>query len=436
MSEGEANSGTVLERAQNLKLRAYRRVRRAAAEKFNFPASGTNADFSNVKIPAEVVVYFADDVSRMYQMEQWLPVFELLDQRHSVLIIARQEATFRVLRQRTSLPILYLRRLRELNTVMQSNDFKVALYINNSALNFHALMFPTLIHVHLNHGESDKISMASNQAKAYDQVFVAGQAAIDRYRRNLICFEGDNLICVGRPQLDVTYKRVLKAAKRPTVLYAPTWEGERDEMNYTSLDCYGVEIISQLLAAQKYRVVYKPHPRVADLGSTTAMAHATVVEMIKAAAKSEPDAGHRVEMNAQILGMFRDCDLMISDVSSVGLDFLYMATEKPLILTDRHNNRPALLHSAPIAAGSYVIDRKSLRQLGTIVAEGLASDEQHDERQRIRQYYFGDLPPGQSLDRFLEAIDAAIEQRDAAMLQRDNTEHAVAEPTVKMASTG
>jgi hypothetical protein len=177
MSEGEANANAVLERARNLKLRAYRRVRRAAAEKFNLPmnATGMNADFSNVKIPAEVVVYFADDVSRIYQMEQWLPVFELLNQRHSVLIIARQDATFRALRQRTALPILYLRRLRELNTVMQSNDFKVALYINNSALNFHALMFPTLVHVHLNHGESDKISMASNQAKAYDQVFVAGR---------------------------------------------------------------------------------------------------------------------------------------------------------------------------------------------------------------------------------------------------------------------
>jgi CDP-glycerol glycerophosphotransferase (TagB/SpsB family) len=369
-------------------------------------------------------------------MEQWLPVFELLNERHSVLVIARQDATFRALRQRTSLPILYLRRLRELNTVMQSNDYKVALYINNSALNFHALMFPTLLHVHLNHGESDKISMASNQAKAYDQVYVAGQAAIDRYRRNLISFDGTNLVCVGRPQLDVTYKRVLKKGTRPTVLYAPTWEGERDEMNYTSLDCYGVEIVRQLLAAGKYRVVYKPHPRVADPGSTTAIPHATVVEMIEAAAKAEPEAGHRVEMTAQILGMFRDCDAMIADVSSVGLDFLYMATEKPLILTDRHNNRPALLHSAPVAAGSYVIDRSTLKRLSTIVEESLTSDAQHDERQRIRQYYFGDLPPGQSLQRFMEAIDGAIERRDAEMLERDNTEHAVTEPAVKMAPTG
>lgn len=437
MTAGEHRSVSLAARMADLRLRVYRRVRRLLASYFNLgPKKSAGAvEFSNVQIAGEIVVYFADDVSRLYQMEQWLPIFETLNERHKILIICRVEPAFHALRRMTSMSMLYLRQLRDLNTVLQGNDFKLALYVNNGSLNFHPLMFSTLLHVHLNHGESDKISMASNQAKAYDQVFVAGQAAVDRYLRNLINFDGGNLVEVGRPQLDVDYPRVLKPSPRPTVLYAPTWEGDRDEMNYTSLDRYGVQIVRQLLAAEAYRVVYKPHPRVADLGASTEEAHNAIVAAIRTSKKSEPDVRHTVEMNASILSVIQDCDAMVSDVSSVALDFLYQATDKPLFLTDRHDNRPALLNSSPLAAGAYVIDSETLPKFSTMLADALAVDPQRDERYRMRGYYFGDLEPGQSTQRFLEAIEDAIALRDKAMSQRQDTEHAT-QPSVPMASAG
>ncbi|MPZ72529.1 MAG: CDP-glycerol--glycerophosphate glycerophosphotransferase [Nitriliruptorales bacterium] len=437
MTASQSSAVTVGARLGDVKLRAYRRLRRGAASYFNLsPKSGTTAEFSNVQIAAEIVVYFADDVSRLYQIEQWMPILEMLNQRHKVLIICRSQPAFHAVRRLTSMSVLFLRQLRELNSVMYSNDFKVALYVNNSALNFHPLMFPTLLHVHLNHGESDKISMASNQAKAYDQVFVAGQAAIDRYMRNLINFNGANLVQVGRPQLDVDYPHTVDRSPRPTILYAPTWEGDRDEMNYTSLDHYGVQIVRQLLAAGTYRLVYKPHPRVADLGSSTQQAHSAIVATIKKATTTEPEVRHVVEMDASILSVIQDCDAMVSDVSSVALDFLYKATDKPLFLTDRHDNREALLHSAPLAAGSYVIDSSTVDTFPAILAGALAEDSKRDERRRIRDYYFGDLQPGQSTERFLEAVEDAIALRDDAVSRRDDTEHAAAPPALGMASAG
>ncbi len=59
------------------------------------------------------------------------------------------------------------------------------------------------MHIHVNHGESDKVSMVSNQAKAYDKVFVAGEAAVRRHRAALVDFDESTLVRVGRPQLDL-----------------------------------------------------------------------------------------------------------------------------------------------------------------------------------------------------------------------------------------
>ena len=57
-------------------------------------------------------------------------------------------------------------------------------------------------------------------------------------------------------------------------------------------------------------------------------------------------------------------DLLVSDISSVGLDFLYSRVEAPIVLTDRRTNRVDLLREAPIASASHVIDRNSVATVG------------------------------------------------------------------------
>src|SRR5262249_7350732 len=97
------------------------------------------------------------------------------------------------------------------------------------------------------HGESDKVSMASNQAKAYDRVLVAGEAALRRYREALIEFDERRFVPVGRPQLDLRPEPVLPPTARRTVLYAPTWEGENAANNFTSVDVHGPAIAAATL---------------------------------------------------------------------------------------------------------------------------------------------------------------------------------------------
>ena len=102
-----------------------------------------------------------------------------------------------------------------------------------------------MLHVHISHGESDKQSMASNNAKSYDRVFVAGEAAVQRHATGLLEFDLDRLVRIGRPQLDLHREPVLAPSARRTVLYAPTWEGDADYNNYSSVDTIGPEIVAR-----------------------------------------------------------------------------------------------------------------------------------------------------------------------------------------------
>lgn len=152
--------------------------------------------------PVSVVAYFGDDPTRTYQLGQWLPVLEILHERNAVGIVVRDPQSAMLLGVKTSLPIFAAPSFPELTTLYEELDPKVVLYCNNSILNFQSLISGRTLHVHINHGESDKQSMASNNAKAYDRVF-AGSAAVQRHTAGLLEFDTDRLVRIGRPQLDL-----------------------------------------------------------------------------------------------------------------------------------------------------------------------------------------------------------------------------------------
>jgi choline kinase len=368
---------------------------------------------------SEVVVYFGDDPLRVYQLRQWLPVFELLDRRHRVSVVVREQSTYSLVRTATTLPVIYLPTFGELTEMYRTGRQKVVVYVNNSARNFQSLVARSVLHVHVNHGESDKICMVSNQVKAYDQVFVAGDAAIARHRVTLIGFDESRLIPVGRPQLDLRPAPLLPVSARQTVLYAPTWEGEEPSNNYTSVDVMGPEVTAAVLAQPGVRMIYKPHPRVAS--STTpgmAAGHQRIIRLIEEAARRDPAAAHVVDTTSDILAVFPGCDAMITDVSSVGLDFLYLHSEQPLFITDRYGDTGRLRQNAPVSRCADVVTPGTLHGFATTLAARLAHDEHRAARTAMRRHYFGTRGVGESTARFIEAISDAIALRDQQMRQR------------------
>ncbi|WP_248283921.1 CDP-glycerol glycerophosphotransferase family protein [Brevibacterium sediminis] len=305
-----------------------------------------------------------------------------------------------------------------MHTFYHANDFKLALYVNNGMTNFQSLAFAPMVHVHVNHGESDKLSMVSNQTKSYDKVFVAGDAAIERHRRALIDFDESALVKVGRPQLDIERPVELEPSNARTIMYAPTWEGENESNNYTSVDLFGPQIVEAALQIPNARVIYKPHPRV-ETSNDPAMteANARILELLETANESISDESmqHQVLMQGDILAMFDAVDLLVTDISSVGLDFLYLHPEMPLVLTDRRNDTISLNAEAPISRATPIIDQTTADGLELMFQAMLSEDSAAEARLDLRRHYFGEGGKGTSTALFTEAVSKLISARTVAL---------------------
>ena len=375
-------------------------------------------EYDGSYVKADVVVYFGDRSSKFYQLEQWIPVLEELHKEHRVVIVVRKGSALTSVLETTHLPVVFKRRFDPLQTFYHANDFKLALYVNNGMTNFQSLSFAPMVHVHVNHGESDKLSMVSNQAKAYDKVFIAGEAAVERHRRALIDFDESQLVRVGRPQLDIERPLELEPSSARTIMYAPTWEGENDANNYTSVDRFGPQIVEAALRIPGARLIYKPHPRVETSKDPDMVeANARILELIEAANSPIVDETlqHQVLMQGDILGMFDTVDLLITDISSVGLDFLYLHPNKPLVLTDRRNDSETLNAEAPISRATPLINESTIDRVESLISEMLNHDSSVEVRHELRRHYFGHGEPGSSSVLFTEAVSRLIADRTVAL---------------------
>jgi hypothetical protein len=361
----------------------------------------------------DVIAYFGDDPTRIYQLLQWLPVLERLDQVHRVAVVLRDPETAVVAEERTSLPVLVAPEFAELVELYEQLDPKVAVYCNNGMRNFQSLLNGRMLHAHINHGESDKQSMVSNNAKAYDRVFVAGEAAVQRHLAGLMELDASKLVRIGRPQLDLRPEPFLPDTSRRTVLYAPTWEGDADYNDYTSVDVFGPAIVRSILAVPDVRLVYKPHPKITtSLTPAIRENHRMMLAMIADAARLDPQAGHVAVTEGDILAVMPSCDAMLTDVSSVGLDWLYLRTEKPIFVTDRHHDGERLRQEVPVSRCADVVDIDNLADLTALLTARLDHDEHQLARAAMRHHYFDDVRVGESTDRFLAEVGSLVALRD------------------------
>lgn len=360
-----------------------------------------------------VIAYFGDDPTRVYQLLQWLPVLERLDHVHPVVIVLRDPETGVVVEQHTELPVLVAAEFAELVELYERLDAKVAVYCNNGMRNFQSLLDGRMLHVHINHGESDKQSMVSNNAKAYDRVFVAGEAAVQRHLAGLMELDASRLVRIGRPQLDLRPDPILPESDRRTVLYAPTWEGDAEYNDYTSVDVLGPAIVRSILALPDVRLVYKPHPKVTtSLTPGIRENHRLILAMVSDAARRDSTAGHVSVTEGDILAVMPSCDAMVTDVSSVGLDWLYLRTEKPIFITDRHHDAERLRQDVPVSRCADVVDGRTITGLTELLAARLDHDEHRIARAAMRHHYFDDVRVGESTDRFLGEISDLVTLRD------------------------
>ncbi|GGW18321.1 hypothetical protein GCM10018980_47200 [Streptomyces capoamus] len=237
----------------------------------------------------ETVLYFSGSKDSAYQVNMWLETMEQLDTRP--LIILRERAILNNLAP-TTVPVIcvpggvHLMNL-DLTTV------RVALYAANVGKNIHLLRVPTMKHVFIGHGDSDKLASVNPYSKVYDEVWTAGRAGRDRYAIADVGVRDEDIVEVGRPQLaPIQGWHGVPEGRVPTVLYAPTWEGWDGNPGNTSIVLAGENIVNKLITADPpVRVLYKPHPFTGTVSKDAKAAHQRITALVeKAAAERAADS--------------------------------------------------------------------------------------------------------------------------------------------------
>jgi CDP-glycerol glycerophosphotransferase (TagB/SpsB family) len=263
--------------------------------------------------------------------------------------------------------------------------------------------------------------MTTNQFKAYDYSFIAGDAALSRLRRVLWDYDFDKrAIMIGRPQAD-HYSGGLPFTPddRQVVLYAPTWEGDRPSAAYGSVATHGVALVKALLATGKHRVIYRPHPRSGVSDHAYRAANHEIINAIKAANGSDPSAHHVYDTGPDLGWQLAASDVAVVDISAMVYDRL--ATGKPLLVT-RPANRQAEIDTSGYLADAEWLDASSaagiVGRLDTLTHDAAAQERLHSWVQR----YFGDTTPGVATERFHAAIGHVMEEweRHAALHAGDD----------------
>ncbi|HEY1531351.1 MAG TPA: CDP-glycerol glycerophosphotransferase family protein [Galbitalea sp.] len=356
----------------------------------------------------ELLVHFNARSRSAYALTDWITVLERVNERHRVVILTvdRQPWHFETI-PATTIPLVHLSGAEAIeHFVEQVPSLAIALYPRNTSPNKNLLRVPGLFDVYIGHGDSDKAEAANPATRAFDEIWLAGKAARERYLAANIGVREEQLRIPGRPQVSelLDLARSVQPGSKKTVVYAPTWEGYYAEDGYSSILTLGVSAISALIARNDVTVKYVPHPALGSLNRAFADASDAVAHRVRRAGGTVVVAGTLTERYAAIAS----ADLLVTDVSSDLVDFL--ALDRPYIVLNAGGMSAATFRAAtPSAAAGTVLDATSIATLGDVVADSIDSDSRSADRAELAKLFLGDLsaPP---LERFVAEVDRAVDK--------------------------
>ena len=338
----------------------------------------------------------------MYQVRQWYKPLSELHKHMPVAISVRSATAARIITEECSLPVEYLRNSRELERYMESIDPRVVLYVNHWARNFQVMRYGRAMHVFISHGESEKIYMASGQLRAYDFAFIAGEAAHDRILAALPNYDpAERTRQIGRPQLDFLPPDRSRHSQVPTVLYAPTYEGDRPSMAYGSVQSHGLQVVASLIGAGD-RVIYRPHPMTGTLSESYRRADREVRDLLRRTNATQAPGRplHIIDASAGLDEQIAESAVAIVDNSAMAFDWL--VTGKPLVVTIPDTEATVGVHNSFLSA-CYRLTVADAGRAAALVAHALDNDTLAGQRAYWIARHFGEVSDGASMRRFIDA---------------------------------
>ncbi len=379
-----------------------RNTRRELAHRIQVDGTGEPAE-------VHIAVYFADTRVNLYQIRQWYEPLAELAKIHPVTILTRSPGATLTLKNESPVPVVYCRKVTDLEAFVGRHDVRIVFYVNQNMKNFQMFRYGRMWHVFINHGESDKMYMTTNQFKAYDYALVAGQAAVDRLSGKLWGYDVDRkTIAIGRPQADHFAGEVpYPDDDRTVVLYAPTWEGDRPTAAYGSIASHGVALAEAVLASPTHRLVYRPHPRSGVIDTAYREANQRIIAAIAAANASDPTAHHVFDDGPQLGWQLADADVAITDISAMVYDRL--AVGKPILVARPASPDAEVDEQGFLGAASWLTAEDAGDVLAAVDRE--LNDPTAQERLAYwSNHHFGDTAPGAATARFHAAVEQLISE--------------------------
>ena len=359
---------------------------------------------------SEVVVYFFGSMGQSYQIKQWLDTFTELDKKHKVTIIVRNFQVYLFWKKSLAFNIFFCHTINDLLNYYDRYKPKVVIYINNGFKNFQSLIYEDGLHIHINHGESDKSSDHSNQVKAYDYIFVHGPNGYNNYMKYLIKLNPEQLVQTGRPQLDFIAPISLNTFGKKVVIYAPTWEATHRSMRYTSVDIYGDKIVNTILDSEKYFFIYKPHPNLGAHDLNVKETHSRLLNKID-------KCKHAITItDTDVNNIYPIVDFAIFDMSSIMTD--YLSVDKPFILADVFDPSVHQIEDYNVLKGCTRLTLDNVNSLLDIIDDEISNDPMREKRQGIKDLYLGNYKEGESIKKFIGSVSEIIRQRDREITKK------------------
>ena len=289
-----------------------------------------------------VLVYFGEDPSRAYQVVQWLDVLADLSAERPVTLVLRDPDVASLLLGRTRLPVVTAVTYPELTAAYDDLDAKVVLYVNNSPTNFASLVdAPDDARARQPRRERQAVH-GDNNAKAYDRVLSRARrpsAVTPRPSWSSTLAAGARGPAAARPCGASPCSRPRRGVRCSTPrrgrasglqrLHVPRRPRRRDRAGGAG-------------GARRPPGLQAPPQIVTSLTPAVAEAHLAVLGLVEQAAAADPDAGHTGSPRGTSWPSSPTATCWCADVSSVGLDWLYLALDQPLLLTDRHDDAERL----------------------------------------------------------------------------------------------
>lgn len=274
-------------------------------------------------------------------------------------------------------------------------------YLHNAKSNYRYMAMKQVTHVWLGHGDSDKPASVFGRHADYDLLVVSGTAAIDRYETSGVHIPREKFVVLGRPQVQgiEAATRSIADVERPVVLYAPTWQGKRMRVNFSSLRV-GAEIVEALIEAGA-DVIFRPHPLSKRHPRLEHFVRRTEFVLAHDTARTDTPGRHYIGDLPNQTWSLNECmnraDALVSDVSSVVSDWLQSG--KPYAMVSTKWPVEEFRERFPVARGAYVLTR-DLADAHEIIADMLGPDSMKERRDELRVRVLGGFVGHESAEAF------------------------------------